>query len=244
MGSKYHGFQIQKDVPTIQGELEKAITIITGKASRVHGAGRTDAGVHARGQVAAFETESTLSPVNFGKALNFYLDEDISIREACQTEANFDPRRDAKSREYKYTILNSATRSPLNNEYSYHVTRKLDIDRMNEAAELLQGEHDFVSFTNQEGSTKNTIRNVYSTKVKREGEFVWFDIVANAFLPQQVRRIAGSLIKVGIGDMDITEFKQMAASGKTGAAREVAPPHGLCLMKVNYSKIGFEYENL
>ncbi len=224
--------------------MEKAIGKITGKESRINGAGRTDAGVHARGQVAAFETESALSPIQFEKALNFYLDDDIAIRDACQTEVDFDPRRDAKSREYRYTILNSPARSPLNNNYSYHVTGKLNIDKMNEAAKLLQGEHDFVPFTNQEGSTKNTIRNVYSTKIQKEGEFVWFEIVANAFLPQQVRRIAASLIKVGREDMELTEFHQIVTSVKPGAAREVAPAHGLCLMKVNYSKIGFRYENL
>ncbi|MFO8101674.1 MAG: tRNA pseudouridine(38-40) synthase TruA [Dehalococcoidia bacterium] len=243
-GSRYHGFQVQNDVPTIQGELEKAITSVSGESRRIQGAGRTDAGVHARGQVAAFDTDSALSPLEWEKALNFYLESDIAVREACLMEPNFDPRRDAQNRKYEYTILNRTARSPLNDKYSYHVERKLDVARMNEAAKTMEGEHDFISFTNQEGSTKNTIRNVYRAGVRREDEFVRFDIKANAFLPQQVRRIVGSLIKIGAGDIDITELKQIMASGIPGRAREVAPAHGLCLMKVNYPEIGFSHENL
>ncbi len=229
---------------TIQGELEKAVLSFTGKASRIQGAGRTDAGVHARGQVAAFETDSKLSSSKIIGAMNFHLPEDIAIRDACQVETDFDPRRDATSREYRYTILNRANRSPLDDDQTYRVSRKLDIGKMNEAGKILQGEHDFVPFTNQEGSAKNTIRKVYRAEVQREGDFIWFDMLASAFLPQQVRRTIGSLIKIGTGDMEITEFREIAKSGITGAASQVAPAHGLCLMKVNYSKIGFGNENI
>ncbi len=243
-GTGYHGFQIQSKVPTVQGELEKAILNATGKSNRIHGAGRTDAGVHARGQVATFESDSRLSPLELMRALNFYLPEDIAVRGAVQVNVDFDPRRNANSREYRYTILNSRVRSPLDRRHSYQLPGKLDIYKMNEAGKILQGEHDFASFTNKEGNAKNTIRRVHSTEVRKEGQFVIFDMIATAFLPQQVRRTTGSLIKVGMGDVGWAEFENMVESGTPGSASQVVPACGLCLMKVNYSKFGFDHENI
>ncbi|MCL0078368.1 tRNA pseudouridine(38-40) synthase TruA [Dehalococcoidia bacterium] len=244
-GTRYHGFQIQLNVPTIQGELERAIFKVTGEAVRLHGAGRTDAGVHARGQVATFETASALPPLTFLRALNFYLPPDISVRDACNVGMGFDVRRDALSREYRYTILNDSVYSPRHRRWAYRVTGKLDAEAMNRACEVLLGQHDFAPFTNSEGGAKNTVRTVFKAEVRREGRLMFFDMVANAFLPQQVRRTAGSLLRIGSGDMEVDEFREMAGSGLIGAAKPVAPAHGLCLMRVNYSNIGFtDYENI
>lgn len=238
-GTRYHGFQIQIDVPTIQGELEKALFKVTREAVRLYGAGRTDAGVHALGQVATFEIDSALSPLTFLKALNSYLATDISVRDACTVEGGFDARRSALSREYRYTILNDSVPSPLHRRWTCRVPRKLDTVAMNKACGGLRGKHDFAPFTNDEGGRKNTIRTVFEAAVRREGRLVFFDMVANAFLPQQVRRTIGSLLKVGSGEMEVKCFHKMAGSGLIGAARPVAPAHGLCLVRVNYSNIGF-----
>jgi tRNA pseudouridine38-40 synthase len=243
-GTKYHGFQIQNDVPTIQGELEKALSKVTGERIRLHGAGRTDTGVHAKGQVAAFETESTLSPKNFVKAINYYLPVDIAIKDALDVETNFDPRRDAKSREYRYIILNRPVRSAIYRNWVNTVPGKLNIDTMNLACESLKGERDCSPFTNVEGGAKNTVRNVFRAELTRDGEFIFFDMVANAFLPHQVRRTIGSLMEVGSGRMAITEFQKIANSGKIGQAKVAASPKGLYLIKVNYSNIGFSNENI
>ena len=115
---------------------------------------------------------------------------------------------------------------------------------MNTACETLRGEHDFSPFTNKEGGTKNTRRTVYKAEICREGNFIFFDMVAIAFLPQQVRRTLGSLLEVGSGEKDISEFYEIASSGEIGRAKAVVPAHGLCLVKVNYSSIGFNYENI
>ena len=243
-GTKYHGFQIQNDVPTIQGELEKALNKVTGETIRLRGSGRTDTGVHAKGQVAAFETGSTLSPRTFVKAINYYLPLDIAVKDALDVATSFDPRRDANSREYRYIILNSPVRSAIHRKWVSTVPGKLNIDTMNLACEILKGKRDCSPFTNVEGGAKNTVRTVFKAAVTKDGEFVFFDIIANAFLPQQVRRTIASLIEVGSERMGLEEFKEMANSGKIGQSKLVASPQGLYLMKVNYSNIGFNNENV
>lgn len=183
-----------------------------------------------------FDTQSRLSPTEFIKALNSYLPEDIAVRDAYEATESFDPRRDAVSREYRYTILNAWTRSPLNRDQSYLVFRKLELNYMQKAVKILKGEHDFASFTNQEGNLKkNTVRRIYEAEVSRNSQFIYFDVKANAFLPQQVRRMVAGLIKVGTGKLQISEFEDFLLSSVPGKASEVAPPNGLCLMKVNYS---------
>jgi tRNA pseudouridine38-40 synthase len=239
-GTSYCGFQIQKGVPTIQGELENTVLKVTGKAVRLHGAGRTDAGVHASGQVATFETQSALSPSTFVKALNFHLPTDIAIKDACQVKANFDARRDALSREYRYTILNRPVLLPLSRRFACFVPRKLNINVMCEACEVLVGEHDFASFTNSEGKAKHTVRTILGIKLGEKGDFVVSDVSANAFLPQQVRRTVGCLVKIGLGEMEIEELFRMIILAGIETTKPIAPAHGLCLMKVNYSNIGFE----
>ncbi len=216
-----------------------AISQTTGETVRINGAGRTDAGVHARGQVAAFTTESKLSPETFTNALNFYLPPDIAVRGSLNVRDDFDPRRDAGSREYRYTILNSKTRSPLARQWTFMVPEELEVGAMRGACEVIKGEHDFAPFTTSDGASRSTIRNVLVAEITRKADLIIIDIVANAFLRQQVRRIAGSLIQIGSGNMEMNEFVIMAGSGKAGVADYAAPPQGLCLMKVNYSNIRF-----
>lgn len=234
-GTHYHGFQLQAALPTIQGETEKALWKLTGERTRVMAAGRTDAGVHAVGQVASFRTKSTLPLQTFVSGLNYYLSGDIAIKAAYRAEDSFNVRRDALSRKYRYYISNSLTRSPFRGGFSYHVTGELDVEAMNQACQALIGEHDFASFVSCNGAgIKSTIRRVHEAKTERSGELVVFNIVANSFLIHQVRNTVGALIKVGLGKMSVDDFNNITEARKHSLAGPTAPACGLCLMLVNY----------
>ncbi len=235
-GTNYHGFQLQQaDVPTIQGEIEEALWKLTGERTRVISASRTDAGVHAKGQVVSFRTGSSLLPQTFINGLNYYLPSDIAIKAAHRVGDSFNVRRSALSREYNYYILNSLTRSPIRRGFSYLVAGYLNIEAMNEACQTLIGEHDFASFASCIGvEFKNTIRMVHKAEIKRDGEMVIFNMVANSLLPHQVRNTMGALLKVGLGKMTVNEFHSIIEARKRGLAGPTAPARGLCLMQINY----------
>ena len=234
-GTRYHGFQLQANVPTIQGEIEEALWKLSGEKSRVVGASRTDAGVHAMGQVVNFRTKSTLPRRVFVSGLNHYLPEDIAVKAAYRVEDSFNVRRDAVSREYNYYILNSSTRSPLRRSFFYLVARNLDIEAMNRACQALIGKHDFASFVGSVGDEiKHTIRNVHKAVMERNEERVIFNMIANSFLIHQVRNTIGTLIKVGLGEMGVGEFYSITEAKTPGLAGPTAPACGLCLMRVNY----------
>jgi len=234
-GTRYHGFQLQATLPTIQWEIEKALWELTGERTRVMTASRTDAGVHAKGQVVSFRTESPLPPQTFVNGLNYYLPRDIAIKAAYRVDDSLNVRRDAISREYNYCILNSLTRSPIREGFSYRVGGHLDIEAMNQACQALVGEHDFISFASSMGiGTKNTVRRVYQAKMEKDGELVVFNIVANSFLTHQVRNTVGTLIRVGLGRMRVDEFCSIIEMKKSGLVGPTAPARGLCLTQVNY----------
>ena len=244
-GRRYYGFQWQSGLPTIQAELEKAIQKLTGEKRRVLAASRTDTGVHARGQVVSFRTTSTLSPQTVVRALNYYLPEDIAVSAAYRADAGFNVQRDAVSREYEYRILNGPVRSPLAEGFTYLVTGRLNIRNMNKACQLLKGKHDFVSFASALEPEKNTVRTVDEARCSRKGAEVNFRIVANSFLPHQVRNTVGLLIRVGLGKVSLGEFRQVMEAKKVGTAGPAAPPHGLYLMRVNYpADLELHYENV
>ncbi|MFH1381913.1 MAG: tRNA pseudouridine(38-40) synthase TruA [Chloroflexota bacterium] len=234
-GTRYYGFQWQANLPTIQGALEEAIRQLTGENLRLLGASRTDTGVHARGQVISFRTKSTLPLPTLISGLNHYLPQDIAVKTAHRARANFSVRSNAISREYRYCILNNQIRSPLNTGFSYLVTRPLDIEAMDQTCRLLVGEHDFASFASSLGPRlRNTVRTVYRSGVRKEGDSVLFEIVANSFLPHQIRNTTGALIRVGLGKMKEDEFYSIMVAGKPGLAGPSAPACGLFLMRVNY----------
>ncbi len=234
-GTRYHGFQFQLNKITVQEELEKALEKLTGEKIRVAGASRTDAGVHARGQVVSFQTGSSYPLATFITGLNYHLPRDIAVKAAHKVDSSFNVRHRAVSREYNYYILNSLTRSPVRHNYTYQVSGHLDIEAMNRVCQALIGQHDFVSFaTGMGGEEKSTVRRVYRAEVKREGDTVIFNIVANAFLPHQVRNTVGALIRVGLGKMSVEEFCSIMEQKRPGLARPAAPARGLCLMRVNY----------
>jgi len=234
-GTGYHGFQLQANMPTIQGELEKALWRLTQERIRVTAASRTDAGVHAKGQVVSFRTKSSLPLQTFIKWLNYYLPQDIAVKAAYRVGESFNVRRSALSREYNYYILNSLTRSPIRRGFSYLVAGHLDIEAMNEACQALIGEHDFASFASCIGvEIKNTLRTVYRAELQKNGELVIFNMVANSFLPHQVRNTIGTLIRVGLGKMTVDEFCSIIEAKKPGLAGPTVPARGLCLMRINY----------
>lgn len=235
-GANYHGSQYQANAPTIQGEMEKALQELTGKKTRIKMASRTDAGVHARGQVACFVTDSALPLPAFVDGLNHFLPQDIAVSEAFPAAGFFDVRRRAVSREYEYYILNSPARSPLRQGFSCRVGGALDAEAMDQACRALIGRHDFASFVASAGTaqSRRTVRDVYKAEVKRKGDMVVLDMVANSFLPHQVRNTAGTLIRVGLGKLTVDEFYGIVAAAIPGLAGPMAPAEGLCLVKVNY----------
>ena len=236
-GARYHGFQLQADMPTIQGEIEEAIWKLTGEKLRVMVTSRTDAGVHARGQVVSFRTGSAHDTETFINGLNYYLPGDIAVKAAYRVKDSFNVRRNAVSREYHYCILNSLTRSPLKEGFYHRVAGRLDVDAMNQACQTLIGRHDFASFTSDLGpEIKSTVREVYRAEVKKDGELFVFSVVANAFLPHQVRVTAGTLIRVGLDRANNEEFNNILAAKKPGLAGPTAPACGLYLVRVNYAR--------
>ena len=236
-GRHYHGFQLQAGLPTVQGAIEAALRKLTGERTRVMAASRTDAGVHAQGQVVSFRTGSSHSRQTFVNGLNFYLPKDIVVKAAYRVKDAFNVRRSAVSREYNYYLLNSGTRSPLREGFSHRVTGRLDTEAMNQACPTLIGEHDLASFTSGIGlGMKSPVRRVYRAEVRQDGELAIFKIVANSFLPHQVRNTVGTLIKVGLGRMSGDEFCCIMEAKSPGLAGPMAPAHGLCLMQVNYAR--------
>lgn len=232
-GGRYHGSQLQADAPTIQGETESAVGRLTGRTARVAMASRTDAGVHAKGQVASFRCDASLEARSWVSGLNHYLPGDIAVRAAYRAEGSFDVRRHAVSREYRYHVLNRSTPSPLWRRFADLVPQPLDVEAMNAACSALPGEHDFAPFAS-EAYRRSTRRRVLRAEVGRRRDLVTFDMEATSFLPHQVRNTMGGLIKVGLHRMSVESFREKFARGKAGAIGPTAPARGLCLMNVRY----------
>lgn len=234
-GTRYCGFQLQNNAPTVQGEIESALRRLTGHDIRVKAASRTDTGVHARGQVVSFRSTAGLPLRAFVHGLNHYLPEDIAVIKAEDADDDFNVRH-AAWRQYSYFIDNRGVRSPLSRRFSHSIAQTLDAGAMDEAAQELIGEHDFRSFaTSLDRDDRSTVRRVLASRVVREGDNVRFDITANAFLPHQVRNTVGALIQVGSGRLSRSQFQAMMAARTPGMMGPTAPPNGLFLMQVNYS---------
>ncbi len=234
-GTEYLGSQLQRSGPTIQGELERALEQLTSTFTRVSLAGRTDAGVHALGQVAAFTTPAPYPPDTFRRALNAHLPDDIKVRAAHDVAASFDPRREAASRTYCYAILNRDAPSPLLRRYTHHVAQALAVDAMDMAARSLEGRRDAASFGGTLGAGRSSVRTVQLCRVFKQGDLVLLVIRANAFLQGQVRRTAGTLAHVGAGKLDGDGFLRIRDAAQAGAAGPALPAQGLCLLAVEYS---------
>jgi tRNA pseudouridine38-40 synthase len=232
-GTDYHGWQIQPDSPTIQGVLEDAIRRMLAESVRVAAAGRTDAGVHAAGQVVSLKLQRAVPADTLLRGLNALTPRDISIRDAMVVPDDFDPRRAARSRVYVYRIWNARWPSPFWRRYAWHVAHSLDIERMRAAAAGLVGEHDFASFQAAGCDADNPVRCVLRSELASAGPLLTYTIEATAFLRHMVRNIVGTLVEVGDGSRAPDVSALLAARDRT-AAGPTAPACGLCLSRVNY----------
>jgi tRNA pseudouridine38-40 synthase len=238
-GTAYRGSQYQENGPSIQAVLESSIRELSGDDGRVAFAGRTDTGVHALGQVAAFDTASRLTPAEFVSGLNHFLPPDIAVRAAREVQREFDPRRDARMRSYRYEIENRAVRSPLRRDRAWFVERELDVPAMQGAAKALEGAHDFAAFAGAyEGSTRRTLRRCEVTA--GGGGLVRLEMQSRSFLPHQVRRTAGALVEVGLGRLKREELLALRDGARPSSAGPAAPGCGLYLVSVEYDGLAFE----
>lgn len=233
-GAAYAGWQRQPRQATIQEALESAIERIGQVPTPVIGAGRTDAGVHALGQVASFQSDRGLAPEEWKRALNGVLPQDISIRSVEAVADDFHARYSARAKRYVYRILNRPERSALERDRQWHLSKPLDTAAMREAAALLVGRHDFSSFQGSPTDTENPVCHVTRLNVESSGEVVQVEVEADRFLKQMVRAIVGTLAEVGLGKRAAEDMKQILAARDRRAAGYTAPPHGLYLVTVRY----------
>lgn len=244
-GTNYHGWQSQKSGGTIQDIICAALSGITGEQVKLIGASRTDAGVHALGQVAVFGSGSTLETEVIMRALNAKLPPDIRILDAGETDADFHPRYDASKKSYFYLLSTSRRHSAFLYKYVWYVNAEVNIASVKEAASTVLGEHDFSSFRGSGCGAKNPVRTVLAADITRldemsfmtasiKGDFIKIKIEANAFLRHMVRNIVGTLVEVGRGRISPSEFKKILESCDRKAAGPTAPAKGLFLDKITY----------
>jgi tRNA pseudouridine38-40 synthase len=233
-GTRYAGFQVQPNAPTVQGELERALSTVCDEPVRVTGAGRTDAGVHASGQVIDFRTASALDGTTIGRGVNALLPEDIAVSGLGPAAEEFHARFSATGRTYEYRIRNAPERDPLERLREHHIDAVLDVAAMREASRVLVGRKDFSAFAAGPGG----VRTIRSAEWCLEGTLVRFEIMADAFLRGMVRAIVGTLLWVGRGKIDRAAFGQIVDSRDRARAGPSAPANGLCLIQVEYEPAG------
>lgn len=231
-GSGFHGYAIQPDVRTVQGDLEAALERIVGDV-QTQVAGRTDAGVHAAGQVVSFDHDAELDVVRLARSLNSLLGPEIAVLSAAEVGAGFDARRDAVTRRYRYEILNRSVPDPFRRSVTWHVHHALDVGRMHEGAQLFVGEQDFSAFCRDDDG-KSRKRYVLDAFWKRDDDIVVFEIEANAFCHQMVRSLVAMCVEVGKGNRSVEDVARAMQSGDRNLASGAAPPQGLKLMGVSY----------
>jgi tRNA pseudouridine38-40 synthase len=236
-GTDYQGFQRQANGPTVQEVLEAALSRVTQQEVSVLAAGRTDTGVHAEGQVIAFDVEWAHPLAALLRAVNAVLPPDVVMRQIAPAAPDFHPRYQATSRCYRYTVYNDPIRAPLARRTSLHVARRLNVEQMRQAANLLVGQHDFATF-GQPPKGESTVRRVLRADWSGEPPWLYFDIEADAFLYRMVRSLVGTMLLVGLGRMTTEGFAQALAARDRRRAGPTAPPYGLCLMAVRYGATG------
>ena len=233
-GTRYQGWQKQTSTDnTIQGKMETLLTKMCGEPIEISASGRTDAGVHALGQVANFHTESAMSVEEILEYCNRYLPEDIAVVEVSEAAPRFHSRLNATGKRYRYRIINSQIPDVFWRRYATEEPEALDLDAMRKAAERLLGEHDFKAFTSAKKSKKSTVRRIDSIDIQRQGEEIQILFTGNGFLYNMVRILVGTLVEVGRGERE-TESIPSLFGGKREDAGFLAPAQGLCLMEVVY----------
>ncbi len=233
-GKDFNGWQKQTEKLNIQGEIERAIEIITGEKVNVIGSGRTDAGVNALNQVANFKIENKMPIEKIPYALNSQLKRSIRIKSAEEVDERFNSRYNAKKKTYIYTINNSEQGTAIYRNMQYHYPIKLDENKMNEGAKYFIGEHDFKAFKASGTSSKSSVRKIYDAKVIRENDLIKIILTGNGFLYNMVRIIAGTLVEVGTGKINPEKVKEIIELKDRKNAGKTLPPTGLCLYNVEY----------
>ena len=233
-GKDFNGWQKQPNKLNIQGTIEKAIESIVGHEVTLTASGRTDAGVHAWGQVANFKTTSKIPIEKIAIAINSNLKKSIRIKEAEEVAERFHSRLSCRKKTYRYIINNSKQGTAIYRNLEYHVSNDLDIEKMNEAAKFFEGEHDFKAFKASGTSSKNSVRTIYSADVYKKDERVFIELTGSGFLYNMVRIISGTLVEVGRGKLKPEDIPGIIKAQKRENAGKTLPAHGLYLVNVEY----------
>ena len=233
-GKDLNCWQKQPTKLNIQGTIEQAIKQITGEEVQLNASGRTDAGVHAFGQVANFKTNSQIPIDKFAIAINSRLKRSIVIKKAEEVEERFHSRLNCKKKTYRYVINNSTEGTAIYRNLETHIPQKLDVEKMKQAVKYFEGEHDFKAFKASGTSSKSSVRTIYKAEVYKEGDRVFIELTGNGFLYNMVRIIAGTLVDVGIGKIKPDEIPEIIKLQKRENAGKTLPPNGLYLLRVMY----------
>jgi tRNA pseudouridine38-40 synthase len=232
-GTNYHGWASQPGTATVQGTIEEAIEKLTGKPVKANGSSRTDAGVHALGQVANFSVDSPVPTENFQNALNNLLPRDIAITDVCEMPAVFDAISDTVQKQYDY-LINTAPIRPVLARNQWHRPGQLDIEKMQQAAQRLIGKKDFKSFASAADQRESSVRTISLCQVQQEGNIIKINVAADGFLYNMVRNIVGTLVEVGRGRWEPEMIDTILEAKDRNAAGPIAPACGLCLIEILY----------
>jgi tRNA pseudouridine38-40 synthase len=235
-GTNYCGWQIQPNGVTIEQKLNEALSALLGEDIKVTGASRTDAGVHSLGNVCVFDTHTRMPAEKISYAVNQRLPEDIVVQASCEVPEDFHPRFSKSRKTYEYRILNRRFRMPTRRLDTYFYHHFLDVEKMQEAAALLVGEHDFKSFCAANAQSQTSVRTIYECAVTREDDIITIRVTGNGFLYNMVRIIAGTLIKVGCGELKPAEMERILTACDRSAAGPTAPAHGLTMIGLVYEE--------
>ena len=241
-GTDFHGWQMQDGLRTVQGELSRVLSLLDDREVIVQGSGRTDAGVHAEGQVASFELQREMSPQRLRNAINGNLARDVRVLLADIAPESFHARHSAVSKAYVYRVVHSAVMSPFWTRYAHQEARPLDLDQMRTNAEMFIGEHDWTAFSAAQTDAESRVRNITQLEISHgwnnrgQCDLIEFTVTANGFLRYMVRSIVGTLLAVGRGEIDGATVARAIRGGDRELAGATAPANGLTLMKVNYNR--------
>ena len=233
-GTRYYGWQRLDKFETVQGKIEDVLSRLIGHKIEINGAGRTDAGVHAQGQVANFKVSCDKTENEILGYLNKYLPEDIRITKICVENDMFHSRLNAKGKVYRYRILNSEIADVFSRKYVHQIREKLDIDEMKRASAFFLGSHNFKAFCSNKHFKKSAVREIYSVDIEQQSDEIWITFYGNGFLYNMVRIMVGTLIEVGLGKRKAEEIPEIILSQNREMAGETAPAKGLCLIRVDY----------
>ncbi len=233
-GTNYCGWQVQPNCVSVQQILEDALFEITGERTRITGSGRTDAGVHAMGQVAHFITQSNVPAERFSRAFNIKLPDDVKVLSSEKADDDFHAVASAKKKTYRYSVYVSHCILPLRDRYAVQIKKQPDLEKMKECISEILGEHDFKSMSASGGGAKTTVRTIYDLKIEQQGESIDFFVTGNGFLYNMVRIMVGTLLAVGTGKIEKKDVENMLKTGERKMGIKTLSPKGLTLINVEY----------